>query len=134
MKTPDGKKQRLFGTPGVFGPYHDLAATKVGAQEAEQRAIRSAFAEATGAATPPAKKEVPTFGEWFNGRFWLEWVVGRKNKPSEVREKQTIFRCHLEPRFGAMRLDKITVSDVARFRAELVGRGPGRRSPGCRPG
>ncbi len=36
----DGKKLRLFGTPGVPGPYHDLAATKVGATEAEQRAIR----------------------------------------------------------------------------------------------
>jgi integrase len=70
----------------------------------------------------PTVKEVPTFHEWFNGAFWREWVVGRKNKPSEMREKRTIYRCHLEKRFGAMRLDEITVAEVARFRAELVGK------------
>src|SRR4051812_13061299 len=89
VKAPDGKRQRLYGTPGVPGPYHDLAATKVGAQEAEQRAIRSAFTSATGAATPPAKKEVPTLDEWFNGRFWTEWVIARRNKPSEVEAKKS---------------------------------------------
>ena len=65
VKTPDGKKLRLFGTPGAPGPYQDLAATKSGAQEAEQRAIKDAFAQATAAATPPAK-EVPPFDEWFH--------------------------------------------------------------------
>ena len=62
VKTPDGRRPRLYGTPGVPGPYHDLAATKIGAQEAEQRAIRSAFAGATVAAAPP-QKEVRTFDE-----------------------------------------------------------------------
>jgi hypothetical protein len=120
VKTPDGRKQRLFGTPGVPGPYQDLAATKIGAQEAEARAIKDAFAAANGAATPPTKQEVPTFDEWFNGRFWLEWVVGRKNKPTEVRSKQIIFRIHLKDRFGDKRLDEIDVGEIARFRAELV--------------
>ena len=73
------------------------------------------------------KKEVATFHEWFNGAFWSEWVIGRKNKPSERREKQTIYRCHLKPRFGSMRLDEITTVEVARFRAELVGRGLGEK-------
>ena len=67
VKTPDGKKLRLYGTPGVPGPYHDLAATKVGAQEAEQRAIRQALAPAV--ATPalpspivlPVVAKVPVF-------------------------------------------------------------------------
>jgi integrase len=36
-------------------------------------------------------------------------VVSRKNKPTEVRSKQIIYRCHLEPRFGSMPLDEITV-------------------------
>jgi integrase len=120
VKTPDGRKLRLFGTPGIPGPYHDLAATKIGAQEAEQRAIKDAFAEATPAATPPVEKEVPTFGEWFNGRFWREWVVGRKNKPTEVRSKQIIYRCHLAPRFADMPIDKITVSEIAQLRADLL--------------
>jgi len=40
VKTPDDRKVRIFGTPGVPGPYHDLAQSRIGAQEAEQRAIR----------------------------------------------------------------------------------------------
>lgn len=120
VKTPDGKKLRLYGTPGAPGPYQDLAATKIGAQEAEQRAIKNAFAEATRAATPPAREEVPTFHEWFNGRFWLEWVVGRKNKPTEVRSKQIIYRIHLKDRLGDLRLDAIDVGVISRLRAELV--------------
>ena len=53
VKTPDGKKLRLYGTPGALGPYQDLAATKVGAQEAEQRAIRAVFAAEAKPATLP---------------------------------------------------------------------------------
>ena len=120
VKTPDRKKLRLFGTPGVPGPYQDLAATKVGAHEAEQRAIKQAFAEATGAVTPPEEKEVPTFAEWFNGRFWTEWVISRRNKPSEVESKRSIFKVHLEPAFGSMALDEIDVAAISRFRAKLI--------------
>ncbi|HWU86790.1 MAG TPA: tyrosine-type recombinase/integrase [Kofleriaceae bacterium] len=68
-------------------------------------------------------QEVMTFKEWFNGRFWREWVVGRKNKPTEVRSKQIIYRCHLEQRFGDMPLDEITVSEVAQLRADLIEEG-----------
>jgi len=117
VKTPEGKKLRLFGTPGVIGPYQDLAATRVGAIEAEQRAIREVCAPKL---EPTIEKEVPTFKDWFHGAFWKEWVIGRKNKPSEQREKTTIYDCHLGPRFGSMRLDEITVTEIARFRAALV--------------
>lgn len=120
VKLPDGSKLRLFGTPGVLGPYHDLAQSRVGAQEAEQRAIREACAPKI---EPRIEKEVPTFAEWFKGPFWREWVIGRKNKPTEVRSKNIIYDLHLEPWFGSMRLDEITTSEVARFRAHLVGLG-----------
>jgi integrase len=155
VKTPDGKRLRLYGTPGSPGPYQDLARTKVGALEAEQRAIRDALAPASGAtsavatpvvampavATPviatagvapqmvamqsvvtllPAKKEVPTFHEWFTGRFWREWVVARRNKPTEVKSKQYIYERHLRKVFGEMRLDEIGAGEVAAFRASLV--------------
>jgi integrase len=123
VKTPDGKKLRLFGTPGVPGPYQELAATKIGAQEAEQRAIKQAFAEATAAETPPVKKEVPTFHEWFTGRFWREWVVGRRNKPTEVKSKEFIYEGHLKAAFGHLRLDEIGPGEVAAFRASLVEKG-----------
>jgi hypothetical protein len=121
VKTPDGKKLRLYGTTGVPGPYQDLAATKIGAQEAEQRAIKNALASTTGAATPPEKKEVPRFEEWFNGRFWTEWVVARRNKPSEVESKRSIFNVHLGPAFGDVAVDEIDVPMISRFRAKLIG-------------
>lgn len=43
VRFPDGKKKRLFGVPGVPGPFHCFANTKVGAQAAEQLAIQHAF-------------------------------------------------------------------------------------------
>jgi integrase len=120
VKTPDGKKLRLYGTPGVPGQYHDLTQSQRGATEAEQRAIKEAF---TPKLVPIEQQEVPTFSVWFKGRFWNEWVVGRKNKPTEVRSKNIIFELHLEPWFGDMPIDKITTSEVAKFRAHLVALG-----------
>lgn len=117
VKLPDGTKLRLYGTPGVPGPYHDLAATKVGALEAEQRAIREALAPKL---VSPPKQEVPTFAEWFKGRFWREWVIGRRNKPTEVKSKDFIYEGHLKPAFGDLRLDQIGAGEIAAFRASLV--------------
>ena len=128
--TPDGTKQRLYGTPGATGPYRDLAATKIGALEAEQRAIRAAFAVEAKPARPPEKEEpkkqeaekkaVLTFADWFNERFWTEWVIARRNKPSEVEAKTSIFKVHLEPEFGHMPLEDIDVPAISRFRAKLI--------------
>jgi hypothetical protein len=73
----------------------------------------------------PTRKECPTFREWFKGRFWSEWVVGRKNKPTEVRSKNIIFDNHLEPRFGDLGVDEITISEISQFRAALVTSGLG---------
>ena len=67
------------------------------------------------------RKEVPTFGEWFNGRFWKEWVVGRKNKPSEKESKRSIYKCHLKEYFGHLRLNEIANGNyISDFRAGLV--------------
>jgi hypothetical protein len=68
----------------------------------------------------PSRKEYPTFKEWFDGRFWLEWVVSRKNKPCEVESKKSIMKHHLEPKFGEMGIDEIDVSAISRFRAKLI--------------
>jgi integrase len=65
-------------------------------------------------------EEVITFGEWFNGRFWREWVVAQKNKPTEVRSKKFIYALHLEPRFKDTPIHLIDVSAVAQLRADLV--------------
>ena len=68
VKTPDGKKLRIFGTAGVPGPYQDLAATKVGARGRRAARDPSALASKPGDAPPPVKKEVPTFHDWFKVR------------------------------------------------------------------
>jgi integrase len=121
----DGTKERVSGTPGIPGPFHDLANSKVGAQEAERRAIAAALAGKALAGSAEAKKEadekkLPTFKEWFHGRFWIEHVKAQDNKPSEVESKESIMKVHLEPEFGSMRIDEIDVGAINRFRARLL--------------
>lgn len=118
VKFPDGTKERIFGTP----PRN----TKQAAERAEREHIDRALAEWDARQrnpepeAPAEREEVPTFKSWFEGRFMREWVVGRKNKPSEVQSKSSIFRVHLDGAFGPMRLNEIDVGVVARFRAELI--------------
>jgi len=117
----------VFGTPGVPGPYQDLAQSRVGANEAERRAVAAALAGKALAGSAEAKKEadekkLPTFKDWFHGRFWLEHVKAQDNKPSEVESKQSIMKIHLEPEFGSKRLDEIDVGAINRFRAKLLGK------------
>ncbi|HLL24953.1 MAG TPA: hypothetical protein VK427_22620 [Kofleriaceae bacterium] len=120
----------MSGTPGAPGPYHDLANSKLGAQEAEGRAIAAAGAGKATSGTSEQKaegekkKELPTFTEWFNGRFWTEHVIAQDNKPSEVESKQSIMKIHLEPMFGSKRLDEIDIGSINRFRATCRGSGP----------
>src|SRR5579871_5040453 len=82
---PDGSRMRISGSPDVN--------TKLAAEAAERVHIERALKEA--ASCVPLKKEVPTFDKWFNGRFWTEWVVAKKNKPSEVEAKESIYKVHL---------------------------------------
>ena len=105
---PDGKTKRI----------RKVAArqSKRGA-ESEEREIRDALV----AGTYGKRKEVITYDEWFRGRFWREWVIGRQNKPSERENKECIYRCHLNDWFGHLRLDDIAEGPhIAEFRASLV--------------
>lgn len=108
-KLADGTKERISGTPSRN--------TKQAAEEAERAHLDRVLKPSA-----QIKKEViPTFKEWFKGRFWKEWVIGRKNKPSEVESKKSIYDHHLERRFGHLKLDAINESTIAAFRAKLVG-------------
>lgn len=107
---------------GSFFPRQRLVSpvqTKRGAEEYERK-VRQAILDGT---FGQERKEVPTFRDWFTGRYWEEWVIGRKNKPSTVEGKESIFRIYLDPHLGKMRLDEIGVGEVARFRAALVKKG-----------
>jgi integrase len=106
VKLWDGRRVRVFGTPQIN--------TKLAAEKAEREHVERVLNP------PPERPEVPTYEEWFNGRFWREWVIGNQNKPSEVEAKKSIYDCHLGPAFGEMTLDQIDVGAIADFRAKLV--------------
>ena len=115
---PDGTHVRISGS----APSYDN--TEAAAKRAEAEAI---YAKVHARAEEPQRtpeqepaKEVPTYAEWFNGRFWNEWVIGERNKPSERRSKEIIFRVHLNPEIGRLRLDEINAEVVQKLRAKLV--------------
>lgn len=111
VKLPNGDSVRISGS----APRHHN--TRAGAEEEMLVHIdRTKHPERY----PKPRREVPTFEEWFEGRFWREWVVGRKNKPSEQASKKRLYKNYVKPFFGPMYLDEIGVSQVAQFRADLV--------------
>jgi integrase len=109
---PNGKKVRIAGT----APKHRN--TEGAAKEALKQHIERIQHPERAGVVEPAK--VITFGDWFNGRFWREWVIAQKNKPTEIRSKKIIYGLHLEPRFKDTPLDEIDVSVIAQLRADLV--------------
>src|SRR5688572_30681699 len=110
VQKPDGTRERINGS----------APTHLNTKVAAERAMLDHIERVLHPERVPTRKETPQFAEWFDGRFWTEWVIGRRNKPSEMRAKKIIFKLHLKPRFGEMPLDEITTSEVAQFRAHLV--------------
>lgn len=120
---PDGRRDRISGTPGVSGPFHDLPATKAGAQEAERRAIAKAM---TGHDVRPAPaKEVPTIKAY--SKVFLD-VYSASHKPSTRRDKRQRLDHDLLPEFGYLRLDQLRQEHVDRITAEMLGRGAKRKT------
>ena len=109
VKLDDGKKVRISGTPQLN--------TKVAAEALERREIERVL---RGPVVVPSKKEVPTFEDWFHGRFWTERLLSRQQSDGELENKRCIYKYHLGPFLGAMPLDTIGTSTIAAFRAALV--------------
>jgi integrase len=111
VKLLDGTSRRVFGTPGVPGQYADLAPTRVGAAEAERRAIAEIMSGASAEPVRPAqRKEMPTFEEFTQVYMEKMRFKGNKrgpNKPATLNAKESHLRIHLLPRFGPKRLDQI---------------------------
>ena len=118
---PDGSKDRIEWPPPTATPSGPPRPPSVSTSIGGPRLTTT---RSSAPRPPPSrmviKEEPPTFQEWFEGRFWREWVVGRRNKPSEVEAKESVFRVHLKAAFGDKRLDEISVADIAQFRAQLV--------------
>ena len=105
---PDGTRRRISGTPAINKRW---AAEK--AEETEIRRLLDA------AAQPKPRKEVPTFEEWFLGRYMREWCEAQHNKPSTVDEKRSIFDHHLRGFLGPLRLDAIDVGVIQALKAAM---------------
>ncbi len=120
VNLPDGTRRRISGTPGVPGRFHDLAASKVGAQTAERRAISEAL---TGRPTAPlaTAKEVSKTIREHAENFVETYKPGSKD--SEKREKRRVLNNHLLPFFGAMTIEDLTQIDVDTFASGEIKRG-----------
>jgi len=121
VRFADGTKERVFGTPGVPGPYHDLAPSKVGALEAERRAIANALAGKPIVSDVRRETEVatvPTVAE-FAERFLIEYLP--RQKPSARYAKERIVRGKngLIGFFGPLRLDEIDQPLINRYVASM---------------
>ncbi len=112
VRTPDGCKVRIFGTPKAEG----LPETRAGAEEAERRAITRVLA--TGEQKPLAiiTKEVPTVREFHE--VFLE-ASRIKNKPSSVESQEMILRVHILPRLGDLRVNAVTYAVIEDFKVAL---------------
>lgn len=98
----NGRRERIFGTPGK-SDFRDLPNTKVGAQQAEQRAITAALSGAP--VVPAAAKEEKTIRE-HTATFLETYKPGQK--AAERREKRRVMNTHLLPVFGDLVISQLT--------------------------
>jgi integrase len=110
LHLPDGTTRRISGTPAINKRW---AAEK--AEETEIRRLLDAAAQPK----PQPQKEVPTFGEWFLGRYMREWCEAQHNKPSTVEQKRSVYDHHLRDLLGHLRLDAIDVGTIQMLKARM---------------
>src|SRR5690348_9609308 len=95
VRLGDGSVTRVSGTPAIN--------TKLEAERAErahvERVLRPVVA--------PAVKEVPTFSEFVDEKWWPTYPAAAGNRHTTVREKEVHLRCHLKPHLGSVRLDHV---------------------------
>ncbi len=102
---PDGRRLRIFGTPGVAGLYHDLSRTKLGALEAERRAITKAMTRQV----IYAPKEVPTI------RGYVDTFLDghhAASKPSSRKDAKQRLNAYILPIVGDRRLNELRQEHV----------------------
>ncbi len=124
VKLSNGTKERISGTPSR------------NTRDAAEQAERAHIDRVLNPVESETMEVIPTFREWFYGnadpsdaksvpagRFWNEWVIPRPTKPSEMESKQSIYRHHLDKKFGKMRLDQIGRPEISLFKGELLKKG-----------
>lgn len=124
----DGTKERISGTPGVPGPYHDLAQSKVGAKEAERRAISEALTGKLLAVAANAAQEAPSTDKTIREHsetFLLNYKP--ESKPSTKRDRVLSVR-HLLPHFGDRMIAQVKAEHVGAYVAAELKRGIARKT------
>jgi integrase len=101
-------------------PVNGKANTLRYAEERAAFAIRSSVAPAT-----VAKKEVPSVEE-FKPQFMT--YSETNNKPSTLYAKQWMFRVHLSPHFGKMKLDALGPAEIEAYKAKKLAEGLDKKS------
>jgi integrase/recombinase XerC len=114
VRLPDGTRRRISGWPGTPGPFHDLSRTKLGAEEAEQRAIAEARTGKPASRQVPPAKEAQTIQIYATETF-VETYIPTLTKPSARRSLRQILTTHVLPVFGHLRLDQIRQEHVDAF-------------------
>jgi integrase len=90
--------------------------TKLEAERAEGDHVQRVVAEYR---NPTVQKmKVPTFAEWFEGRYLAEWCP--VNKPGTIAEKRSAYEYRIKPAFGDTPLNEIGTAELAQFRAKLL--------------
>lgn len=113
VRTPDGRKVRIFGTPKADG----LPENRVGALEAERRAIARVLETGDPKPVVETKEEVPTIEEFHKVFLATSAII---NKPSSVVSKEKLLRFHIVPRLGHLRLDQVIHAVIEDFKLALA--------------
>jgi hypothetical protein len=113
IRTPDGRKVRIFGTPKADG----LPENRVGALEAERLAIARVLETGDPNPVVEIKEEVPTIEEFHKVFLATSSII---NKPSSVASKEKLLRVHVVPRLGHLRLDQVTYAVIEDFKLALA--------------
>jgi integrase len=119
---PDGRKERISGTPAV--------STRRAALDAERAHIMrlmnpSLAAPRKRSVMETSRKEVPTLEKF--AKTYLDLCLGR-DKHATWESKESILRCHLVPAYGTRRLNAITCADLQDFTAKAVAAGANKKT------
>ena len=110
----DGRRERVRKVPPVQ--------TRRGAEEYE-RQLRAELLHPS-----PIAKEVPTFRQFVEERWWPTYPHAAGNRPSTIGEKASHLRLYLKPTLGHVPLDRVRGEVVDRFFAKLRRDGLGEKS------
>jgi integrase len=122
LTLPNGEKIRERRK----APVESKSAAKKWAQERERHLLQHGRPQRRGGKGKPEaeeKKIVPTFAE-FVPRYLDQHARANRQKPGTRKAKALIYRNHLIPAFGHLRLDAITTEDIQRLKLALAERAP----------